>query len=415
MLPTSSGASGINRPTPAPTPTAPAAPPELKVAPSVDFEGGLDSVKFQAAETLRLIQAPGDALNLSSGKKFREARLTLDAKVPYQGVHGQSGLTPSAQDVPNPDSPDGKWDPYAIMPRFVFDKAEDAFPVAPDFDGDTDLQNNGHSSGTAKDGNYKDGVIGGEQPLNGSFNVTKKGEYTIATYSFYYATNKGGHYHENDYSTAQVYMKPGKDGKLEPTHLFTSWHHGAMLTPWKDLQMDDQGRPMVKVNKGTHALEAYAKGDKPDPEGLQIAGDGRAELNGKPTDHKLSFETFQTNVKGAEYLDPKDPASKPRLSAMQWGEAAMNPFLPELFEDAPPAWRHFVDRGVNEAEKFIDEKVDQGVDFVKDKTGDVVDTLDDAKDKVVDVADDAKDTVVDLASDGADAAAKGWDKLTGFL
>jgi hypothetical protein len=407
----------INRTSPAvpAAPAVPTPPAELKVAPSRDFEAGFDSVKDQTTEIMRLIKGPGDSLNLSSGKRFSEARLSLDAKVPYQGVHGQKGLTPSAQDVPNPDSPDGKWDPYALMPRFVFDKAEDAFPIAPDFDGDTDVNNNGHSSGTAKDGHYKDGVIGGDQALNGAFNVTKKGEYTIATYSFYYATNKGGHYHENDYSTAQVYMKPGKDGKLEPTHLFTSWHHGAVLTPWKDLQKDDQGRPMVKVNLGTHALEAYAQGDKPDPEGLQIAGDGRAELNGKPTDHKLSFETFQTNVAGAEYLDPADPASKARMQAMQWGDAAMNPFLPELFEKAPSAFEQFLNRGLDEADKFIDKQVDQGVDFVKDKAGDVVDAVDDAKDKVVDVADDAKDKVVDFASDGADAAAKGWDKLTGLL
>jgi hypothetical protein len=412
---------------PAPKPPAPPAPEaELQVAPSREYKAGLDSHIDIATEAVRLIKGPGDALNLMSGKKFREVRSQLDLNVPYTGVHAQSGVTPSVQDVPNPDSPDGKWDPTQFMPRFVFDKAEDAFPVAPNFDGDTDLNNNAPEKADGAPGSYEDGKIGGDQPLTGAFTATKKGEYTVLTYSFYHAQNKAGHYHRNDYSTAQVYLKPGPDGKLAPTHLSTSWHHGSVLTPWNDMKQDDQGRPVVKVNLGSHALEVMDKDAEMPTEGLQIDGNGQATLNGEPTGHELHFEALQTNVKNAKYLDPKSEEAQPRLKAMQWGEAAMNPFLPEVYRDAPTLPEELLARGYNLAKDKagevygkVEDKVSDGYHQVEDVVSDGVDKVQDVVssgvDKVEDVASDAKDTVTDLASDGKDVADKAWGEIKGLF
>ena len=196
---------------------------------------------------------------------------------------GKNGKA-TATDVPNPDSKDGKWDPLEHMPRFVFHPKEDAFPVSPSFDGDPKLENNGPATPDGK-GNYKDGFIGGDQRLSGAYTVTKKGEYTVLTYSFYYAHNKAVHYHANDYSTAQVFLKPGKDGKLKPEFLVTSWHHGSVITPWKDLAKDKDGRPVIAVNLGSHALQPLGKGQKVPTGGLQIGGDGgRCSTEAAPAD-----------------------------------------------------------------------------------------------------------------------------------
>ncbi len=343
--------------------------PELRVSAPRAFQGGAGAQVELAKEAVEALRGPGDALNLMSGKKFRMIRAELDASTPYTGLHAERGAVPRAIDVPNPDSPDGQWDPYAYMPRFVFEAGEDAFPVPPNFDGDTDLANNGPTAANAGDGHYQDGVVGGRQPLTGAFTVTKKGEYHILTYSFYYAHNKAGDYHQNDYSTAQVYLKPGKDGKLAPTHLMTSWHHGAILTPWQDLGKDDQGRPMVKVQLGSHALQVLGKDEKPPTKGLQIQGDGQAVLDGRPVDQKLAFEAFQTNVKDARYLDPGQAEALPRLEAMRWGEAAVNPFLPSVFEEATPVWQEMAKRGLDSVEKGLGEVKDgleKGLGEVKD-------------------------------------------------
>jgi hypothetical protein len=280
------------------------------------------------------------------------------------------------------------------MPRFVFDKAEDALPVSPTFDGDTNLDNNAAATQDAPKGNYKDGVIGGDQKLSSGFAVTKKGDYTVLSYSFYYAHNKAGDYHRNDYSTAQVYLKPGPDGKLQPEYLMTSWHHGEVLTPWKDLPKDEDGRPIVGVNLGSHALEVR---DKVPAEGLSIKGNGQALLNGKPIDQAMTFETFQKNVNGAQYLDPSKDEAKPRLRAMTWGAAPFDPFLPEVFQAQPGAWGQIFQRGEAEAGKFAkglvakaDHALDGAVDKVKDGVSSVVD-------KAGDVADGAKDMLVDSA------------------
>lgn len=313
--------------------------PELRVSASRSFKPGLGSALGIFAESLRQFGQPGDKLNMMSGHRFREVRAKLEPDTAYFGVHARSGSASSADEVPNPDAPDGRWDPYAFMPRFAFDPAEDAFPISPDFDGDASLTNNSPATADAPRGNYVDGVIGGKQPLTGGFAVSRKGGYTVLTYSFYYATNKAGGYHQNDYSTAQVYLKPGKGGKLEPAYLATSWHHGAKLTPWSELKKDPQGRPIVGVYLGSHALEVL---DQVPSKGLQLQGDGRAVLNGKPLDQRLGFEAFQKNVAGARYLDPASPASALRLRAMTWGDMALNPFLPETYAEAPPYWKQLL-------------------------------------------------------------------------
>jgi hypothetical protein len=82
-----------------------------------------------------------------------------------------------------------------------------------------------------------------------------------------------------------------------------------------------------------------------------VKGDGQALLNGKPIDQRISFDAFQKNIVGARYLDPASPAAKPRLNAMTWGEQAINPFLPPIFEDAPSAWMQMLQRGGSEVKK----------------------------------------------------------------
>lgn len=320
---------------------------ERMIAPSRHFKPGLESQVEIIANAFHMLTLPGDGLNLVTGKRFREVRDQLEPPTPYVGVH-VDGEAPRATDVPNPDAPDGRWNPTQFMPRFVFDAAEDAYPVRPDFDGDTSLDNNGPETAGGPAGHYKDGMVGGNQGLSGGFTVTKKGDYTILTYSFYYAHNKAGDYHQNDYSTAQVYLKPGKDGKLAPQYLMTSWHHGGMLTPWSELKKDDQGRPIVGVDLGSHALEVR---DSVPAKGLQLRGDGQALLDGKPIGQGIRFDAFQKNIDGARYLDPASPAAKPRISAMTWGEQAINPFLPEVFHDAPPTWLQVVQRGESEVQK----------------------------------------------------------------
>jgi hypothetical protein len=315
----------------------------VQVAPSRAFKPSLIGKAPMITEFIEVMRGPGDTLNLNSGKKFRMIRDQLDANVPYVGLNRDAAGKVKATDIPNPNSPDGSWDPYEFMPRFVYDQREDALPVSPTFDGDTDIQNNAGATGVTK-GSYIDGSVGGKQALSNGFSVTKKGEYTILTYSSYYAHNKAMDYHQNDYSTAQVYLKPGPSGKLEPSHLMTSWHHGAVLTPWKDLAKDADGRPVVKVQLGSHALQAIGKGDSWDTDGLTITGKGEALVNGKPIGQRAGFEVFQKNVRNATYMDPALATSAPRLNAMTWGDAAMNPLLPELFDNSENPYLQVIKR-----------------------------------------------------------------------
>ena len=372
--------------------------PPVQVAPSRDFKPSALSKTQMVPETLEVIKGPGDTLNLSSGKKFREIREGLDGGVPYTGMKWNPDGTVTAQDVPNPDSPDGKWDPAAFMPRFAFDPKEDAFPISPSFDGDTDLANNaGVEAGGA--GSYKDGSVGGDQPLTAGFTVTKKGEYTVLTYSFYYAHNKAMDYHQNDYSTAQVYLKPGPDGKLAPTHLAASWHHGSILTPWNDLAKDDAGRPVVKVHLGSHALQPIGAGDTWDESGLNLTGNGEAIVDGKAIGQTLSFDAFQPSVANANVMPTDSPEGRLRLKTMEWGEAAKHPFLPEVYaQHGKGPLRSMLERGLatttDKAKDLASEARDKGgelLDGAKDLAGDALDKGGEAVDKVQDVAGDAVD------------------------
>lgn len=313
-----------------------------KISESRNFKDSkAESQKLYTEWAKLMKEAPGKGMNLV-GKRLTETREKFEKDpVPYTGVKLDKSGKATATDVPNPDSPDGKWDPYQDMPRFLFHPEEDAFPVSPTFDGDLKLGNNGPKTADGK-GNYQDGFIGGDQSLSGGFTVTKKGEYHVLTYSFYYATNKAVHYHPNDYSTAQVFLKEGKDGKLHPEYLATSWHHGSVLTPWEDLAKDKDGKPVVAVNLGSHALQPLSKGQEIPTEGLQIGGDGRAVLNGKPLRHKLQFDAFQTNVTGANPLDPSSKEAQPRVKAMSWGALGIDPFLPEVYQSAK---NEYVDMG----------------------------------------------------------------------
>jgi hypothetical protein len=348
-----------------------------QVAPSRSFKTDLKSdVKTGLAiadEIVHVLQAPGDKLNILSGQRFRELCDQLETPTPYTGVVRNADGRGQATDVPNPDSPDGSWDPTAFMPRFVFDEAEDALPVSPDFDHNTELADNAANHVGDEAGHYQDGVIGGDQKLSSGFTVTKKGAYTVLTYGFYYTTNKAGEYHSNDYSTTQIYLLPGPDGKLAPAYIANSWHYGSVLTPWKDVKKDADGRAIVGVNLGSHALELR---DHAPAEGLSIRGDGQAELGGKPIDQSMSFDVFQKNVKGARYLDPATPEATPRLSAMSWGAAGLDPFLPEVYEHAPSGGVQLLQRGESIVKKLgqglvkkADHAVADAADTVKDVAG----------------------------------------------
>lgn len=359
-----------------PTPST----PPVQVAPSRDFKPSTLSKTQMVAETVEVLRGPGDTLNLSSGHKFREIRDGLDGGVPYTGMQWNSDGTITAQDVPNPDSPDGKWDPHAWMPRFAFDPKEDAFPVSPSFDGDADLANNAGSEAGGK-GSYQDGSVGGDQPLSAGFTVTKKGEYTVLTYSFYYAHNKAMGYHQNDYSTAQVYLEPGPDGKLAPTHLAASWHHGSILTKWGDLAKDAEGRPVVKVHIGSHALQPIGAGDEWDEGGLSLAGTGEALVDGKPIGQKLTFDAFQPSVANANVMPTDSPEGRLRLRTMEWGEAAKHPFLPEVYErHGEGPLRQMLERGLATAT----DKAKDVVGDARDKGGEVVDKAQDLAGGAVD-------------------------------
>jgi hypothetical protein len=271
-------------------------------------------------EWARDVFVPGNTINEISGKDLEPWRRAEDKATPVTGLTA-GGIT----DVP------GSWDPLAYMPSFVLDRREDALPVDPDFDGSGSMNDNAPGTADGKPGSYQDGVIGGKQALNGFVGVSKKGDYTVLTYSFYYAHNKAGKYHHNDYSTAQVFLKDGK-----PAYLYTSWHHGARMTRWDELAKDPQGRPIIKVGLGSHSLLALAKGEKADQAGLVIKGDGSATFGGKPLEQRLHLDTFQGNVKADRKLDPKTGAGAARMRMLGWGLACLNPFLPNDFSHRTP-------------------------------------------------------------------------------
>lgn len=230
-----------------------------------------------------------------------------------------------APEVKNPNDPKGEFDPYAYQPTIVFDAKEDSFTVPVNYDGD---------GGSGNDlAHYEHGVIGGKQRLGGSFTVTKIGEYTVLTYGLNYVDNKFTNYHEGDSSTVSIYLKPDAKGKLEPAYVYNSYHYAGNLTAWKDIKKDADGHPILRVERGSHAMHAYGVDEKITDAGLVVRGDGQATLNGKALPNRITWDVMQKNVKNARYVDPAKNkgvwgryfAGKPERS---------KPFHPSLFKKA---------------------------------------------------------------------------------
>ncbi|MBM3268005.1 MAG: hypothetical protein FJZ01_10190 [Candidatus Sericytochromatia bacterium] len=280
-------------------------------------------------ESLRADRAPGIyvARKSDGGKHgirvIRHERFPEEERLPVAGIgKGEKGWEVSA--VPDPDSPGGTWDPYRFMPSIVFNPREDSFPVAPDSDGDGNLLTDAAS--------YEHGRIGGSQPLTGAFHVSRKGEYTVLTYSFYYVDNKQATYHLKDSSTMAVYLAPGSSGKLEPRYLYSSWHYGANLARWEDLGKDADGRPIVEVERGSHALHPLAIGERPWRAGLAIRGDGTVSKGGRALPNRLTWQSFQPGISGTVARDPADPRSQALLAAyFEKYPERRNPIHPSLF------------------------------------------------------------------------------------
>lgn len=279
--------------------------------------------------------APGKGLGLNTIRnQTSKAKLTdfrarhpEEQAIPTVGVtKGPKGV--SSVDIPNPDSPDGTWDPYRYAPNFHYDGREDSFPVAPGFDRDSDWDNDPH--------HYAHGALGGEQGATMNFSVVRKGEYYVLQYASYYVDNKVGcDYHVGDSSMVAVYLKPGKDGKLAPAYMFTSWHNGALMVPWNELKLEPNGRPAVMVGKGSHSVVPTSHCVKPKADGgLVVYGDGRTAKRGSSRflPNHLTFNSVQGNVRHAERLDAGTEAGQFALKGY-YGRSndLVNPYHPSLF------------------------------------------------------------------------------------
>lgn len=277
--------------------------------------------------------APGQMIARKSdgGKRgIRQLRQESAAEMaqPFTGIQ-KSVKGWNVPEIRNPDDASGKFDPYAFMPRMVFAANEDSFPILPDFDRD--------GKNTTDVASYRHGVIGGNQPLHGSVSVAQKGEFTVLTYSHYYVDNKFTNYHTTDSSTMAVYLKPGKSGNLEPAYLYTSWHYGATMTPWNDLQKDDAGRPVVLVERSSHALHPYGKDEKVPQKGLQIAGDGSASLDGKALSNRMELVSPQESFSNVTRLDLGDARDQDVMKFyFERYPERMNPIHPVLFDKVYP-------------------------------------------------------------------------------
>lgn len=244
------------------------------------------------------------------------------------------GITTSATgfqipEIQNPAAPTGTFDPYAFMPRMIFAPDEDSFPIIPDFDGD------GSNKTDAK--KYHHGVVGGAQALEGAVSVAQKGEFTVITYSHYYVDNKFTNYHDTDSSTMAVYLKPNENGDLEPEYLYTSWHYGATMVPWEDLAKDEQGRPVVLVERSSHALHPYGVNEKIPKTGLQVAGDGSTSLNGKALPHRMTYVSPQSSFENVRKLDLTNPRDQDIMKFYYANyPERMNPIHPILFDEVYP-------------------------------------------------------------------------------
>lgn len=320
-------------PTPKPAPKPPgASEPETRVIKEQAYSQNKDSAaqKELRAESKRQSKranvAPGTMVGRGGGQRIRAIR---DASAAEKAIGGKPIKKTKegwqGPELRNPNDPQGRFDPYAFQPRIVFDAKEDSFPVRPDYDQSGKVGNDLER--------YEHGVVGGKQPLEGAFTVTQRGEYTVQTYSLNYVDNKFTNYHEGDSSTISVYLKKNKQGKLEPAYLYTSWHYAGTMTAWKDLKKDAQGRPVVRVERGSHALHPYGAKEKLPKDGLQVGGDGLASLKGKDLPNRMTWLTLQDNVANAKHLDPEKKANQPvwnrYLSAYP---ERTNPFHPVLFK-----------------------------------------------------------------------------------
>jgi len=277
--------------------------------------------------------APGQMVARKSdgGKRgIRVLRKESEAEMsqPFVGIT-KATLGFNVPEIRNPNHPEGKFDPFDYMPRMIFAPNEDSFPVIPDFDRDGD----NHTDVKA----YDHGIIGGDQPLEGAVSVAQKGEFTVVTYSHYYVDNKFTNYHDTDSSTMAVYLKPDETGTLEPAYLYTSWHYGATMVPWEDLKKDAQGRPVVLVERSSHALHPYGKDEKIPTTGLQVAGDGSTSLDGKALPHRMEYVSPQQSFEGVRHLDLSNARDKDimKFYFANYPER-MNPIHPVLFDEVYP-------------------------------------------------------------------------------
>jgi hypothetical protein len=378
---------------PAPVVVAPWTPPDEAPAATLYRELG------QAAD------GPGEMFNMMSKKHLEDVRGDYedldDDATKVKGViyemedtdDGPRARVKGFEDIPAPNG--DQWDPKQFAPHYVFDGQEDAFPIRPDYDGNGDTGDNGGSEleDTGSD-HYRDGVIDDKQALNAGFVVQQKGEYTVLTYSNYYATNKGAHYHKNDYSTAQVYLKPNEKGEMEPQFLATSWHYGTQLTPWKDVKKDASGHPVIGVGLGTHSLQPYGTKDEVPKDGLHLNGDGTTTLNGKPTAQQLTYDAFQSNVKNATILDdPESDRATARRTTLGYGWAAADPLLPSTFND---------DNTLDQ----VEDRIEGDLDAVEEHGGDSEDA---AKEAILDNFEKVKHSGEDVPEKST------LDKLKDFL
>ncbi|MOA53875.1 hypothetical protein D3C78_1774000 [compost metagenome] len=105
------------------------------------------------------------------------------------------------------------------------------------------------------------------------------------------------------------------------------------MVAWKDLQKDADGRPIIRVERGSHALHPYGKGEKVPTSGLQIAGDGQATFNGKAVPHRMTWLTAQKNIDNGTYLDPAKSANRPIWGRLFGGKPERSePFHPNMFK-----------------------------------------------------------------------------------
>ncbi len=313
--------------------------PIFRVVPETPFDlnakSKLKGIMQILGERLEAVAAPGKGLGLNTLRDDKSkakisdirARHPEEIAIPTAGVT-KNGPTFSVVDIPNPDSPDGTWDPFQYAPNFHFDGREDSFPVRPGYDGDLDVTNDAR--------NYDHGVVGGDQAVQMNFSVAKKGEFYVLQYNSYYVDNKvASGYHDGDWSTVSVYLKPGQDGKLKPAYMYTSWHHGGIMTPWEDLLKDANGRPSVDIGRGSHSVVPISNCVKPKADGGLVAyGDGRLAKRGSSRDlpNRLTFNSVQGNIRQAEKIDLSSTAGQHSLD-VYFGHTPdrMNPYHPSLY------------------------------------------------------------------------------------